>query len=218
MEDNKNTELPEAPKPLSAEAIARMAEKIEKEIDQKKTTEDLDQNLEELEESNGKDASEEVDLGDLEYADGKERDEVDLIEEEEKIYGVDILSPFKTADRKVLNRRLESMTANQKRSLCERVGGRVVSTEDQLDAELNRTFNDWLSLNGSFQTTASKKAEKGARSEAFEGSESVKGLEEKLKSKTLSDLQATAARLGFNPGFDKDRLVTLIKQEYQRQN
>ena len=29
------------------------------------------------------------------------------------------------------------MTANQKRSLCERVGGRVVSTEDQLDTELN---------------------------------------------------------------------------------
>ena len=41
-------------------------------------------------------------------------------------------------------------------------------------------------------------------------------LEEKLKSKSLSDLQATAARLGFNPSFDRERLITSIKQEYQR--
>ena len=37
-------------------------------------------------------------LENLEYADGKERDLVDLAEEEEKIYGVDRVSPFKTAD------------------------------------------------------------------------------------------------------------------------
>ena len=62
-----------------------------------------------------------------------------------------------------------------------------------------------------------RKAEKGARSEAFEGAASVNSLEETLKEKTLSDLQATAARLGFNPGYDRGRLITAIIQEYRRQ-
>ncbi len=43
-------------------------------------------------------------------------------------------------------------------------------------------------------------------------------LEETLKSKTLSELQETASRLGFNPSFDRNRLINIIIQEYQRQS
>ena len=179
--------------------------------------------LEDLEQANGKveeesKASEKPDLADLEYADGKERDDIDLIEEEEKIYGVHQLSPFGTADTRVFKRKLENMDLGQKKTLSQRVGGRSYANDSSMDQELTKQFNMWCSRNKVFQTNASKKAEKGARSEAFEGSESVNALEEKLKSKTLSDLQATASRLGFNPGFDRNKLITLIKQEYQRQS
>ena len=101
-------------------------------------------------------------------------------------------------------------------AMAQRVAARIYSDPQDQKEELTRSFNDWVSRNASFQTDATIKAEKGARSDAFEDSESVNDLEEKLKSKSLSDLQATAARLGFNPSFDRERLITSIKQEYQR--
>lgn len=157
-------------------------------------------------------------LENLEYADGKERDEIDLIEEEEKIYGTDKISPFKTADVRVFRRRLETMSRDQMTAMAERVAARTYSSEGDQKAELLQAFHSWVSTNGFVQTTASKKAEKGALSDAFEGSKSVNDLNKTLKSKTLSELQETAARLGFNPSFDRERLIKVISQEYQRQS
>lgn len=157
-------------------------------------------------------------LENLEYADGKERDEIDLIEEEEKIYGTDKISPFKTADVRVFRRRLETMSRDQMTAIAERVAARTYSSEGDQKAELLQAFHSWVSTNGFVQTTASKKAEKGALSDAFEGSKSVNDLNKTLKSKTLSELQETAARLGFNPSFDRERLIKVISQEYQRQS
>ena len=157
-------------------------------------------------------------LENLEYADGKERDEIDLIEEEEKIYGTDKISPFKTADVRVFRRRLETMSRDQMTTMAERVAARTYSSEGDQKAELLQAFHSWVSTNGFVQTTASKKAEKGALSDAFEGSKSVNDLNKTLKSKTLSELQETAARLGFNPSFDRERLIKVISQEYQRQS
>ena len=157
-------------------------------------------------------------LENLQYADGKERDEIDLIEEEEKIFGTDRVSPYKTADVRVFRRKLDSMSRNQMTAMAERVAARIYSTEEDQKSELLQSFHSWISQNGSFRTSASKKAEKGALSDAFESSKSVNDLEVKLKSKTLSELQETAARLGFNPSFNKERLITVIKQEYQRQS
>ena len=157
-------------------------------------------------------------LENLEYADGKERDEIDLIEEEEKIYGTDRISPFKTADVRVFRRRLETMSRDQMTAMAERVAARTYSSEGDQKAELLQAFHSWVSTNGFVQTTASKKAEKGALSDAFEGSKSVNDLNKTLKSKTLSELQETAARLGFNPSFDRERLIKVISQEYQRQS
>ena len=75
-------------------------------------------------EANGKEQEKTPDLGDLEYADGKVRDELDLIEEEERIYGTDILSPFKTADIRVLKRRLETMSMEQMQNIADKVAAR----------------------------------------------------------------------------------------------
>jgi len=157
-------------------------------------------------------------LENLEYTDGKERDEVDLIEEKEKLFGTDKISPFKTADVRVFRRRLETMSRDQMTAMAERVAARTYSSEGDQKTELLQAFHSWVSTNGFIQTDASKKAEKGALSDAFEGSKSVNDLNKTLKSKTLSELQETAARLGFNPSFDRERLIKVISQEYQRQS
>ena len=157
-------------------------------------------------------------LENLEYADGKERDDVDFIEEQEKIFGTDKISPFKTADIRVFRRRIDAMSRDEMSRIAERVAARMYSNTEDQKSELLRAFHSWVSTNGFIQTAATKKAEKGALSRAFEGSESVNSLKEKLKSKTLSDLQSTAARLGFNPSFDRERLIKVITQEYQRQS
>lgn len=184
-----------------------------------------DDPLEDLEEANGKEIESEEeapDLGDLEYADGKVRDEIDLIEEKEKIFGINTISPFGTADRRVWDRKLENMDTQSMQALAERVGARQYGDYELQSRELNNYFADWVAKNGNISQEVAPLqetiAEKGALSDAFEGADSVKDLEAKLKSKTLSDLQATAARLGFNPGFDRSKLITVIKQEYQRQS
>ncbi len=157
-------------------------------------------------------------LQNLEYADGKVRDEVDLIEEQERIYGTNVVSPYKTADVRVFKRRLESMSRDQMAVMAEKVAARQYSSEEDQKTELMQSFYSWLSRNGSFRTSASKQAEKGALSSAFENSENIEELEKKLKSKTLSDLQSTAARLGFNPSFERERIIDIIKKEYQKQS
>jgi len=157
-------------------------------------------------------------LQNLEYADGKVRDEIDLIEEQERIYGTDVVSPYKTADVRVFKRHLESMSRDQMSVMAEKVAARQYSSEEDQKTELMQSFYSWLSRNGSFRTSASKQAEKGALSSAFENSENIEELEKKLKSKTLSDLQSTAARLGFNPSFERERIIDIIKKEYQKQS
>lgn len=236
-EGQKYTELPEEPKSLydlKATAIENDEpnnEEMQKaDASEKKTSKKVSkkpskkkEDLEELEVADGKEKKETTDeeipnLDELEYADGKERDELDLIEEQEKIYGTNKLSPFKTADIRLFRRNLETMSNEKMIAIAERVAARIYSDPKSQKEELERAFVSWASRNAAFQTDMTKKAEKGARSEAFGNSASVNDLEEKLKTQSLSDLQATAARLGFNPGFDRNRLITLIKQEYQRQS
>jgi len=157
-------------------------------------------------------------LAEMEYADAKERDEVDLAEEQEKIFGTDKVSPFKTADVRVFRRRLETMSRDQMTTIAERVAARIYSAPEDQKTELLRAFHAWVSTNGFIQTDATQKAEKGARAEAFENSKDINELEKILKTKSLSDLQSTAARLGFNPSFDRERLIKVITQEYRKQS
>lgn len=200
-EGQKFTELPE-PAPVSGENIEQkdIATAVEND------------------EINNEEAQKEEVLENLEYADGKERDEIDLIEEQEKIYGTDKVSPFKTADIRVFRRRLDTMSREKMTELAQRVAARQYSSQEDQKTELLQAFHSWVSTNGFIQTDATKKAEKGALGAAFEGSENSSDLEIKLKAKTLSELQETAARLGFNPSFDRERLIKAITQEYQRQS
>tara|TARA_X000001382_G_scaffold102974_2_gene77818 strand:+ start:1361 stop:1963 length:603 start_codon:yes stop_codon:yes gene_type:complete len=200
---------------------------MEEENKESKTLHDLkEEYIEELDIStaieNDEVNNEEMQKGDalenLEYSDGKERDEVDLAEEQEKIYGVDTVSPFKTADVRVFRRKLETMSRDAMTTIANRVAARIYSSEEDQKEELLKAFNSWVSANGFIQTDVTQKSEKGALSEAFENADSLSSLTEKLKEKTLSDLQSTAARLGFNPSFERDRLIKVITQEYQRQS
>ncbi len=110
------------------------------------------------------------------------------------------------------------MSRDQMAVMAEKVAARQYSSEEDQKTELMQSFYSWLSRNGSFRTSASKQAEKGALSSAFENSKNIEELEKKLKSKTLSDLQSTAARLGFNPSFERERIIDIIKKEYQKQS
>lgn len=206
-EGKEYTELLDAI-PAPKEKVQEFMEKVEKHLEEN----DIITAVENDEVSN-----EDV-LKNLEYADGKERDEVDLAEEQEKIFGTDKISPFKTADVRVFRRRLDTMSREQMTATAERVAARQYSAPEDQKTELLRAFHSWTSTNGFIQTDATQKAEKGARAEAFEGSESVKDLEKTLKLKTLSELQETAARLGFNPSFNRERIINIIIQEYQRQS
>tara|TARA_R110001592_G_scaffold150141_1_gene375818 strand:+ start:872 stop:1525 length:654 start_codon:yes stop_codon:yes gene_type:complete len=187
------------------------------EADTNENTEDLSIAVEN-DEVNNEEMQKSDELENLEYADGKERDEVDFTEEQEKIYGVDTVSPFKTADVRVFKRKLETMSRDKMAVLANRVAARTYSSEADQKEELLRAFHSWSSTNGFIQTSSNQKPEKGALAEAFEGAKSSSTLTEKLKTKTLSDLQSTAARLGFNPGFDRDRIINLIVSEFRRQS
>tara|TARA_E500000318_G_scaffold90735_1_gene88779 strand:- start:1534 stop:2124 length:591 start_codon:yes stop_codon:yes gene_type:complete len=196
MEDQKDKSLYE----LKGEIIEDIATAIEND----------EPNNEELEKADA--------LEKLNYADGKQRDEIDLIEEKEKIYGTNVISPFKTADIRVFRRRLDTMSRDEMSRMAERVAARNYSSEQDQKEELLKAFHSWVGQNSFIQTDATKKAEKGALQDAFEGSESVNELEATLKNKTLSELQETAARLGFNPSFDRNRIIEAITQEYRRQS
>jgi len=187
------------------------------EADANETTEDLSIAVEN-DEINNEEMQKADELENLEYADGKERDEVDFAEEQEKIYGVDTVSPFKTADVRVFKRKLETMSRDKMVVLADRVAARIYSSEADQKEELLKAFHSWSSTNGFVQTSSAQKPEKGALAEAFEGAKSASSLHEKLKTKTLSDLQSTAARLGFNPSFDRDRIINLIVTEFRSQS
>ena len=45
-------------------------------------------------------------------------------------------------------------------------------------------------------------------------SDSKESFEENIKSKTLSELQEMMMKLGFTPSFDRNRIISVLKQEY----
>lgn len=176
--------------------------------------EDIEQDFEEI---NGQEETVDVqeDIDSMEYADGKERDELDLIEEQERLHGLNRLTPFKTNDVRIFKRNLETMDRERMSELAERVAARSYSNLEDQKEELISAFKDYQKKSGSHDL--SSVVAKKDLSQVFAGVISVNEIEAKLKSKDLASVQATAARLGFNPGFDKDRLISLIVEEYKRQ-
>jgi hypothetical protein len=164
-----------------------------------------------------KSSSKKIKLPKLQYADGKARDEIDTIEDMEKVHGADKLSPFKTSNVQVFKRNLENMSREKMTALAHRVAARVYSSEEDQRKELLKAFVSWSSTNGFSQTSSTNQKEKGALSAAFEGAENIDQFYKLIKKKSLSDLQSTASQLGFKPSFERSRLIDALLKEYHRQ-
>lgn len=147
-------------------------------------------------------------LKDLSYADGKERDEIDEKEAEEKMMGADKISPFGTNDTRVFKRKLERMDHTQKANMAHRVAARVFADQDLQEECLIKAFHEWRSTN--WGSTGGRTAEKVQ----VLASDSISDFEKKLKGKTLSELQEMAMKLGFTPSFDRVRIISALRQEY----
>lgn len=162
----------------------------------------------EADEVNNEEMQKDDALKNLQYTDGKERDEIDEIEAQEKLRGADKISPFGTNDTRVFRRKLENMTPVQKANMASRTATRVFADVEQQDQALIKAFHEWRSTN--WGSTGGRTAEK---SEVL-ASDSLQDFEAKLKRKTLSELQEMAMKLGFTPSFDRVRLISALRQEY----
>ena len=137
-------------------------------------------------------------LENLEYADGKQRDEIDLVEEQEKIYGVDVVSPFKTGDIRVFRRKLETMSRDRMTALANRVAARTYSSEEDQKEELIKAFYSWASTNSFIQTDATKKAEIATKKQALRDAPADSAIDA-ASTETELKLQWNTAILGTSP-------------------
>ena len=147
-------------------------------------------------------------LENLQYADGKARDEIDKIEAEEKLTGADKISPFGTNNTKVFKRKLEAMDASEKTELANRTATRIFADEELQNESLMKAFHEWRGTNwGSTGGHTEQKVEVLA-------AESKEAFKQKIKSKSLSELQEMMMKLGFTPSFDRNRIISVLEQEY----
>ena len=210
-EGSKCEQLPEAI-PVNEEKVKEFMKKVQKTInaderDIATAVENDEPNNEEMQKSVQTNT-----LDSLNYADGKERDEIDEIEAKEKLMGVDVISPFGTSNPKVFKRKLESMGHVRKSTLAEKTGTRVFADEEMQNEALIKAFHEWRGSN--WGSTGSKTEAKAK----MLASDSVKDFENKLKRKTLSELQEMAMKLGFTPSFDRIRLISALRQEYLKRS
>jgi len=199
-EGQKHTELLDAI-PAPKEKVQEFMEKVEKHL--KNESIDIENDEVNNEEMQKADALEK-----LEYADGKERDEIDEIEAQEKLRGADLISPFGTNDTRVFKRKIKKMTAVQKANLAAKTATRIYADEELQDESLIKAFHEWRATN--WGSTGGRTEEKSK----VLASDSLQDFEKKLKSKTLSELQEMAMKLGFTPSFDRIRLISALRQEY----
>ena len=162
----------------------------------------------ENDEPNNKEMQKDDELENIQYADGKERDEIDQIEAEEKLRGADKISPFGTNDTRVFKRKLQTMSAVQKANLATKTATRVFADTELQDNALVKGFHEWRSTN--WGSTGGKTEEKAK----ILASDSKEDFEKNIKSKDLSELQEMMMKLGFTPSFDRNRIISVLKQEY----
>lgn len=147
-------------------------------------------------------------LENLQYADGKERDEIDKIEAQEKLSGADLVSPFGTNNTEVFKRKLKNMSSNQKVALANRTATRIFADEELQDKSLMKAFHEWRGTNwGSTGGHTEQKVE-------VLTAESKEDFGKKIRSKSLSELQEMMMKLGFTPSFDRNRIISVLEQEY----
>jgi hypothetical protein len=100
------------------------------------------------------------------------------------------------------------MSSVQKASLATRTATRVFADPEQQDEVLLKAFHEWRSSN--WGSTGGKTEEKAQ----ILASDSKEDFEANIKSKNLSELQEMMMKLGFTPSFDRNRIISVLKQEY----
>ena len=70
---------------------------------------------------------------------------LDYLEEQEKIFGTDKVSPFRTADIRLFKRNLSMMSREQMSAMAVRVAAREYSHREDQEEELLSAFRSWSS-------------------------------------------------------------------------
>ena len=168
------------------------------------------------------------------YADGKERSRTDKIKEIERVFGISRISPFGTSNKDVFKEKLGKMTLKEKARLAEKLGVLKAANDVEQEKFLWEAFTDYSRRNGdpagervdNVSTPKEVKLSEQAREvlektrmktrleKEFPTIHSEEKFSEILSSFSLADLRNLAAKLGFNPSFDKNRLVKLLKNEF----
>jgi len=169
------------------------------------------------------------------YTDGKVRSDLDHIKELERVFGIAAISPFGTNNKEVFQEKLKSMELKAMVRLAEKLG--VIRAADKKEQKkyLMESFDDWVRRNGdpigdkvkggrptatvlqgheNIQKLLDKDRKLDTFEKIFPSMDSEGKFMEVVGNYTLSELRNLAARLGFNPSFDRSRLILLLKNEF----
>jgi hypothetical protein len=172
----------------------------------------------------------------MHYTDGKSRTNLDKVKEIEKVYGINMLSPFGTNHPEVFEEKIANMNIEQLNGIARKVGAPSYADEEQQKEILRQQFKHWSIENPpsydihkskqaklDMRKNASKRAAKAldyARTKSvFEldfPEDSLNSFLERLKTYDLADLQNLAAKCGFNPTFDRGKIIFALKKEFER--
>lgn len=147
-------------------------------------------------------------LDELLYSNGKELDEIDKLEAEEKLLGADKISPFGTNHVSVFKRKLSTASIEEMTRIAEKTATRISADRETQHNFLLKSFHEWRSTN--WGSTGGRTEEKVK----LLASDSKDDFEKMVRGKTLSELQEMAMKLGFTPSFDRERIISVLKQEY----
>jgi len=170
------------------------------------------------------------------YTDGKVRSDLDRIKELERVFGIAALSPFGTSNKEVFKEKLKDMDLKSMARLAEKLG--VIRAADKKEQKkyLMESFDDWVRKNGdpigdkvksnrpaasvlkghqNIQKLLDRDRKLTTFEQIFPTTDSEEKFIEVVGNYTLTDLRNLAARLGFNPSFDRARLILLLKNEFK---
>ena len=169
------------------------------------------------------------------YADGKVRKNLESIKEIEKAYGIDELSPFGTNHQPIFEEKIKDMDLNALNALAGKVGcvqaadiaeqtrilkeafhayqvknppnyGLPKSKEVKMDMRTNEGKRVMKELDAARTKSVFEKEFPDATEQAFR---------KRLNTFTLSDLQNLAAKAGYNPTFNQQRLVETLVEAFK---
>lgn len=157
----------------------------------------------------------------LAVVDGKVHHEIEKIEQQERVLGINHISPFRTNDRTVLRHKLKGMTLNRLVTMAKRTGAKIAADEEQLRKNIEEAFNSYIASQQKVVASSETKNIAGFDNGPNNvknpfGTETEEELVEKLRMMTLSDTQTFATKLGFRAIFDQKRMANAIKEAFRR--